>query len=1055
MRTWLGLIVACVAVTDLGWTAPPVTAGLVLHLETDAGLVATGSTLNFWDDQSPAGNHLVAAGGPTVLPGALNGHPVVRFDGVDDKCERTTTLGIVGPPTGNGDRTVFLLARYLGTGPGGFSYGRILCNQAFGLIVLPDGTLMVSGLCSPNDFGSLAVATGGPWLVQSAVLESGTLRHYRNLELLGQVTHAFNTTQHRIVLGAEIDSSPLVEMDVAAALIYDRALTPTEHQAVLDYLNAKYLAEQPPGAVDDLARCLRGGAVMIDVLANDSPAALLDPSTVSIVSPPTHGSVSVDPFTGALTYTHEALDQVSDELSYTVQLTGNGMVSAPARVRLSFDDPGCALVTTGLVLHLDAATGLIEDDLGAILGWLDHSGARNDLFASGAPTQDGGNIGGHTVVVLDGVDDHFERPYGLNGLPLGGLDRSFFVVVEYQGVGPAGVIYGKPACNQAFGLLVDSLGVLMLAGWCTANDFTSTEPGTGVGWLVQSARLAGGTVTHAVDGMLLTTASHAFNTQPGSLAIGTLLNGTTHIAQSVAEILLYDRALSPAESTQVLAYLRGKYFAEFCTPPCLPPQIAADPLGQVVCEGEDVLLEVAATGTNLSYQWRVDGLDVAGAQQSTLLLSDSTALDAGSYDVRVTNACGSVLSAEALLVVQPPASIVSHPAGSDPCEGQPLVLGVVATGTQPLTYAWFLDGMPLTGADEAQLQVAAVSAAEAGTYTVVVSSPCGNAISDPAVVLVRVAPTVQLSPIDQIGCLGGTATFSVVADGAPPLAYQWRRNGVDLPGAESPALVLSSLTAGDSGAYDVHITNACGMTTSALAQLAVDSTPQVFDAPAARAVCEGFPLILTVSAGSAVPGTLVYQWRKDGIGLPGTNTSALEFPAITPADAGDYDVVVTNGCSFVTTSPATVQVLAQAQCDCNTNGVLDADEIATGQALDCNLNNVLDACDLASGTSQDTNLDGIPDECARFRRGNCNGDTGFNIADPITLLNFLFPTATSPVLPCAGACDCNDDGGLNIADAVCMLTGLFGDSPVPPPPPYPGCGSDPTPDALSCDVPCL
>ncbi|MFN0057226.1 MAG: hypothetical protein ACKVX7_02105 [Planctomycetota bacterium] len=85
-----------------------------------------------------------------------------------------------------------------------------------------------------------------------------------------------------------------------------------------------------------------------------------------------------------------------------------------------------------------------------------------------------------------------------------------------------------------------------------------------------------------------------------------------------------------------------------------------------------------------------------------------------------------------------------------------------------------------------------------------------------------------------------------------------------------------------------------------------------------------------------------------------------------------------------------------------------------------------------------------------FRRGECNGDGGFNIADAVSLLNYLFvPPPT--VLACADACDANDDGLVNIADAIATLQALFGTPSVPLPAPYGSCGTDSTLDPLDCD----
>ncbi|MEM7165520.1 MAG: Ig-like domain-containing protein [Planctomycetota bacterium] len=88
---------------------------------------------------------------------------------------------------------------------------------------------------------------------------------------------------------------------------------------------------------------------------------------------------------------------------------------------------------------------------------------------------------------------------------------------------------------------------------------------------------------------------------------------------------------------------------------------------------------------------------------------------------------------------------------------------------------------------------------------------------------------------------------------------------------------------------------------------------------------------------------------------------------------------------------------------------------------------------------------------ARFIRGDCNADGGYDIADAVKLLTFLFPPAPPPTpLSCEDACDCNDDEALDIGDAVCMLNGLFGTVTVPPPSPHPGCGGDPAGDSLDC-----
>lgn len=80
-------------------------------------------------------------------------------------------------------------------------------------------------------------------------------------------------------------------------------------------------------------------------------------------------------------------------------------------------------------------------------------------------------------------------------------------------------------------------------------------------------------------------------------------------------------------------------------------------------------------------------------------------------------------------------------------------------------------------------------------------------------------------------------------------------------------------------------------------------------------------------------------------------------------------------------------------------------------------------------------------------RGDCNLDGGFDLADAIALLGFLFNSSVPP--SCELACDVNDDELVNIADAIYALGSLFG-TEANPAAPFPHCGWDPTPSNLEC-----
>lgn len=104
----------------------------------------------------------------------------------------------------------------------------------------------------------------------------------------------------------------------------------------------------------------------------------------------------------------------------------------------------------------------------------------------------------------------------------------------------------------------------------------------------------------------------------------------------------------------------------------------------------------------------------------------------------------------------------------------------------------------------------------------------------------------------------------------------------------------------------------------------------------------------------------------------------------------------------------------------------------------------------ASETPGSTNGQVIISDADFFTRGDVNGDGGFNIADAVRLLGYLFTGAPAP--ECLDSSDGNDDGNLNLGDAVMVLNSLFVPGSPPLPPPSPGnCGEDPTDDSLDCE----
>gem|GEM_PF-3488889 len=84
----------------------------------------------------------------------------------------------------------------------------------------------------------------------------------------------------------------------------------------------------------------------------------------------------------------------------------------------------------------------------------------------------------------------------------------------------------------------------------------------------------------------------------------------------------------------------------------IAPTITVPPISQSVGVGQSVTFAVVATGVpTVTYQWKKDGVNLAGATDATLTVGSVQANDAGSYTVVVTNSLGSVTSVPATLAV--------------------------------------------------------------------------------------------------------------------------------------------------------------------------------------------------------------------------------------------------------------------------------------------------------------------------------------------------------------------------------------------------------------------
>ena len=160
--------------------------------------------------------------------------------------------------------------------------------------------------------------------------------------------------------------------------------------------------------------------------------------------------------------------------------------------------------------------------------------------------------------------------------------------------------------------------------------------------------------------------------------------------------------------------------------------------------------------------------------------------------------------------------------------GANATLTAYVVGQPPVTVQWYTNGVPLAGQTNLTLTVNNLTFGNSSTNYYVVATNSAlltGAASSPATITVLPdSPTIiqDIQPLSQTAFNDQTVQFLAVAEGVPPLSYQWYFDSSAISGATNSILTVSDVSSNNAGNYQLVVTNTYGTAHSSVGSLAVE-----------------------------------------------------------------------------------------------------------------------------------------------------------------------------------------------------------------------------------------
>lgn len=256
--------------------------------------------------------------------------------------------------------------------------------------------------------------------------------------------------------------------------------------------------------------------------------------------------------------------------------------------------------------------------------------------------------------------------------------------------------------------------------------------------------------------------------------------------------------------------------------------------GTTSCVNGEVTFNTAATNPGLTqaYQWRLNGADISGANSSTYMSNTLATGDIITCRMDITAACpapdSAISNALNMTMVTPSFDIVATP-NDTICDNEIATYRVINAnnvGTYPL-YQWNINGVNQLGAVGDSLTLLYVNNQDLIVNSFTGSDNCINAPATPAnnTITMTVNPTgavtVNITANPGNVLTNSDIVFFTSSTNSPTATYQWRKNGVNIPGATGILYTDTNPVDGDSISLMITTTDSCRTPDSVLSNVIV------------------------------------------------------------------------------------------------------------------------------------------------------------------------------------------------------------------------------------------